>query len=224
MKLLIYLSIGTTVMLFPVLLQSRWQKLKLWKSLLLTPVLTAAGTVGTMILFFIENHWIGGTSFYGAVFFVPVVFLGVAKLLREPYRKIMDLCAPAECAMLVVMKIQCLISGCCHGRTLCELSSGTALRFPSQWAELINALVIMFVLLLLAKKKPCRGDLFPMYMVIYGCSRFVLNLLRADLSVFLIGLPAGNFWSVVSVLIGGIWLYRLRKKPHSAHEIPEQSM
>lgn len=206
-KLILYVSIGTVAMLIPILLQSAWQKLRLWKSVLLAVILTVTGTIGTYILFFIENHWIGGTSFYGAVFFVPVAFLAVAKVLKESYPCVMDLCAPAECAMLVIMKIQCLLSGCCGGRILFGET-----RFPSQLAELLNALLIMVVLLLMARKKPGRGDLYPMYMVIYGCSRFVLNLLREKQDVFCMGLPAGNFWSVIAVACGIAWLLYYRRK------------
>ena len=50
-------------------------------------------------------------------------------------------------------------------------------------------------------------------MIIYGICRFALNFMRADLSIFLLGMPAGHFWSVVSVIVGAVWLYKLRHAP-----------
>lgn len=203
-------------MLIPIVVQSRWYKMKFWKMPLLAVLLTIAGTSGAYLWFFIENHWIGGTSFYGAIFVVPVVFLFVAALLREPYSHIMDLCAPAECVMLAIMKTQCLLEGCCGGRFLWITATGSAVYFPSQIVELVNALVIFTVLMMLAYKKPKRGDLFPLYMVIYGVTRFILNLFRGAQSNFFLGMSPGNVWSLLSIAIGAAWLLLYRRR--SAHQ------
>lgn len=211
-ELIFYLSIGAAVMLIPILIQSIWYHVKWYKGILITILLTVAGTVGAYTMFFVENHWIGGTSFYGAVFLVPVLFLPLAKLLRMPYGTLMDLCGPAECVMLAIMKVQCLIGGCCGGRE-CSVA-GVVFRFPSQIAELTNALVIMVVLMLLARKKNLRGFLYPCYMLLYGLTRFVLNFFRGDTSQFALGLTAGSFWSVCSVIIAVItlvWMIGKRK-------------
>lgn len=206
LKLFIYLSIGTLAMLIPILVQSKWYNMKVYKAVLLTVLLTVAGTVGTYILFYIENGWIGGTSFYGAVFFVPVAFLLLPKLLKVTYGTIMDLCAPAECIMLVIMKIQCIISGCCAGRVLYVTELGNEVIFPSQIAELINALVILVILMILARKTSTRGMLYPLYFIIYGGTRFVLNFFRANQTHFFLGMAPGTLWSICSIIAGGAWL------------------
>ena len=68
------------------------------------------------------------------------------------------------------------------------------------------ALGITLVLLLLL----CRGKhaekLYPLYLVIYGGTRFVLNFLR-ETRPFVLAVPAGHLWSLVSILIGLLWLY-----------------
>ena len=216
LTLIRYVSIGTIAMLLPVLLLSWWYRIKWYKSLLITFLLTISGTIGTYVLFYIENGWIGGTSFYGAVFLVPVLFIPVAKLVKLPYGTLMDLCAPAECIMLVIMKVQCVIYGCCGGR---ELSvAGNVFRFPSQYAEMINAFVLMIVLMLLSRKRGNRGSIYPWYMAIYGVTRFVLNLLRQNNTPFALGLSAGCFWSVWSVIFGtaGLVLWYRKKKQEAA--------
>lgn len=201
-------------MLVPILLQARWYNIPWWKGVVTAVLLTISGTIGTYLLFFVENHWIGGTSFYGAVFIVPVLFLLIFRLIRVPYGALTDLCAPAECIMLAIMKIQCLLGGCCGGKTIC-FSSGVQIQFPSQIVELVNALAIFAILFWLSRKKQYRGSLYGWYMVLYGITRFVLNFLRADTSVFAMGLSAGAFWSVWAVLIGAgvllVWHFRRKQ-------------
>jgi len=200
-------------MLIPITILTRWYQITLWKSVPTAVLLTVTGTIGTYILYFIENHWIGGTSFYGAVFFVPVLFTLAAKLLRESYSDLLDICAPAECIMLVIMKIQCQISGCCAGREIYLPWNQAYVQFPSQIAELLNGLAIFAILMWLAKRGKNRGNLYYWYMILYGVTRFFLNFLREDQSVFAMGLAAGSFWSVWSVLFGlSVLFVRNRKQ------------
>lgn len=209
LKLLIYLSIGTLVMLLPILMQVKLYGIKVWKSIPIAIVLTISGTIGTYIWFYIENHWIGGTSFYGAVFVVPVIFIGVAKVLKLPYWKLLDISAPAECAMLMVMKIQCLISGCCSGMELFITEAGTKVFFPSQIMEFLNAFIIMVILLLLSRKGKHKDKIYPLYMIVYGVTRFILNIFRESKAVFLLGMTAGAMWSICSLMIGTILLLKI---------------
>lgn len=197
-------------MLIPTMIQSAWYKIKVPKSILLTLCLTIAGTMGTYIMFFVENGWIGGTSFFGAVFFVPIPFFWVAHLMKLPYGDVMDLCAPAECMMLFVMKIQCQLSGCCAGRILFESSDGVAVRFPSQIAEMINAVFLLTVLMVIAYQKKHRGELYPLYILLYGITRFILNFFRQDFVTTTMIIPFGTIWSIVAMVLGMVWLIVLR--------------
>lgn len=198
-------------MLVPILVQGSWYQLKLWKRFVLAVLLTAAGTIGTYLLFFVENGKIGGISFYGAVFFVPIIFLLIAKILREPYKCLMDICAVAECAMLAIMKVQCVQNGCCSGKIF-TISDRVSILFPSQIAEMINGTILLVILLILSRNKKYQGSIYPLYMLLYGTTRFILNLFRADQSVFLIGLTAGSLWSLISVGIGFIWMLLIKKE------------
>ena len=211
LKLIVYLSIGTVFMFIPVIIQSIWYKFNLFKAALVTVILTVVGTIGTYILFFIENHWIGGTSFYGAVFFTPIAFIIVALLLRTPYGVLVDLCAPAECVMLSIMKVQCLLSGCCAGREIL-VAGDRIVRFPSQIAEMINAILLLVLLMILARRTRFKGLLYPIYMIAYGASRFILNFLRESNSNFALGMSAGHFWSILSVFVGISWLLIIKSK------------
>lgn len=205
-ELIIALIIGTIAMAAVMLLPRRWQAgLPMWKTLLSAAVLTVLGVLGAKLMFLIESGFWAGTSFYGAVFFPPLIMVLLALLLRVPPLALLDLCAPAECVMLAILKMQCAVNGCCVGILLTITADGTYIRFPSQIIELLNALVLMVMLLWLIRKGTWQGRIYPIYMLLYGITRFILNLLR-DTKPFLLGLPAGNFWSLVAIVIALIWL------------------
>lgn len=202
----ISLVVGTIAMAAVMLLPRRWQAgLPMWKTLLSAAVLTVLGVLGAKLMFLIESGFWAGTSFYGAMFFPPLIMVLLALLLRVPPLALLDLCAPAECVMLAILKMQCAVNGCCVGILLTITADGTYIRFPSQIIELLNALVLMVILLRLIRKGTWQGRIYPIYMLLYGITRFILNLLR-DTKPFLLGLPAGNFWSLVAIVIALIWL------------------
>ena len=169
-KTIIALSVGTCAMLTLMLIIGVKYRLKLWKCIPIALILTITGTIGTYIWFFVENSWFGGRSYYGAVFIVPIAFIALAKLMRVSYGDLMDLCAPAECVMLAIMKLQCLIDGCCGGRVLYTTAEGIEVVFPSQIVELANAFLLMLVLMIMAFLPKFRGKIYPWYLVLYGAS------------------------------------------------------
>lgn len=210
-KFMIFLLLGTLAMLIPICIQAKWYGVKWWKTIVIALLLTVSGTLGTYLWFFVENGRFGGRSFYGAVFIVPVLFILVSLVFRIPYGKLMDLCAPAECIMLVLMKALCVLEGCCKGRILFE-----NVRFPSQIAELVNALILLVILMYLSHKKENRGKIYPMYLLIYGASRFVLNFFRDVWAET--WMPMGTLWSILAMVIGGGILVYLKKKNEKAKD------
>jgi prolipoprotein diacylglyceryltransferase len=210
-KFMIFLLLGTLAMLIPICIQAKWYGVKWWKTIVIALLLTVSGTVGTYLWFFVENGRFGGRSFYGAVFIVPVLFILVSLVFRIPDGKLMDLCAPAECIMLVLMKALCVLEGCCKGRILFE-----NVRFPSQIAELVNALILLVILMYLSHKKENRGKIYPMYLLIYGASRFVLNFFRDVWAET--WMPMGTLWSILAMVIGGGILVYLKKKNEKAKD------
>ncbi len=217
-SVLIFLAIGTVLMLIPMLLTAWKYKIEYWKVAIISVLLTITGTLGTYIWHFVENGYFGGRSFFGAVFIVPIVFAVLPFIFKISYKGLMDMCASAECIMLALMKAKCMIDGCCSGRLIYITTESKGVYFPSQLAELIAAIVIGFVLLRYALKKQYFGMIYPLYLVFYGMSRFMLNLYRAEWDVFQGSIPYGNIWSVVSIIIGCIWIKVLLKKSRRSCE------
>lgn len=204
-RLIVALCVGTVLMLGILLVCRKWYGFSVNKTLLLAPVLTFFGFASVKILFFIENGGWTGLSFYGAVLLIPLWFIVVARMIHLPYADVVDCTAPAICAMLALMKVQCIAWGCCAGRILYKTEAGEAVRFPSQIIEMVNAVVIMLVLLQLMRKGKNRGKIYPWFMLIYGITRLFWNIFR-ETTPYVWILPAGSFWSLVSIVIGIIWL------------------
>ena len=171
------------------------------------------GVSGSMILAYIETGAFGGTSFYGAVFLVPVLMFP-AMLMKIGYKDILNLTAPAECAMLIVMRFDCLDKGCCFGRYLPRLE----FQFPSQIVEMIAGAIVMTALICIHRKNR-QAHLYPWYMILYGVLRFFMQGFRyGGTDPWILGLSQGHFWSLVSIIVGTVWLIaasrlRSRAKP-----------
>ena len=202
------IGLGAVAMFLSMLLRKKhFPQVAIWKMVLLTLWLTITGVLGTMILAYIELGEFGGTSFYGAVFLVPILILP-AMLMRITYKDILNLCAPAECAMLLVMRFDCLDKGCCFGRYLPALE----FQFPSQIAEMVVAITIMITLIQMHRKDR-KVQLYPWYMILYGVCRFILQGFRyGGTDPWVLGLSQGHLWSLVSMAIGTVWLLLSRRR------------
>lgn len=188
----------------------RWYREKLWKSIFISLSIIITGLIGSRLWFFMENAEWGGLSFFGAVYFAPITFLLVARILRMPYVYSLDYCAVAGCLALGILKVDCLISGCCRGIVLYQKENGDAVRFPSQIIEFVVALILVVVLLFLSRKENNRGKIYPLTLVLYGLTRFVLNLFRDDWDrTKELGLliPLGNIWALIAIIVGVLWLW-----------------
>ena len=206
------IGLGAVAMFLSMLLRKKqFPQVAIWKMVLLTLWLTITGVLGTMILAYIELGEFGGTSFYGAVFLVPILILP-AMLMRITYKDILNLCAPAECAMLLVMRFDCLDKGCCFGRYLPALE----FQFPSQIAEMVVAITIMITLIQMHRKDR-KVQLYPWYMILYGICRFILQGFRyGGTEPWVFGLSQGHFWSLIAVAIGTVWLLLCRSRKTAA--------
>lgn len=202
------IGLGGVAMFISMLLQKKqYPQVAIWKMFLLALGILVTGVFGAMVLAYIETGEFGGTSFYGAVFLVPVLILP-AKLMKISYKDILNLCAPAECAMMIVMRFDCLDKGCCFGKYLPELG----FQFPSQIAEMAVGAGIIAVLIVMHCKNR-ETWLYPWYMVLYGVCRAILQCFRyGGTEPWALGLSQGHLWSLVSVTVGIVWLVLSRQK------------
>ena len=213
---------GVVAMIAMMCFTGRYYQLPVWKRILLGLASTGAGLLGTKILSWIESGNFNGRSFFGVVFFAPIMLMLFAWIIRMKIPDMLDMCAPAECLILAFMKVNCIISDCCIGMVLYQTKYGKDIRFPSQIVECLTAVLLMVVLMFMLIKKIGRGKLYAWYMILYGIVRFALNLLR-ETKPFVWILPAGNFWSLISIIIGVIIIVAGNKISDKIHHMFEGS-
>ena len=218
-ELMIVLVFGAVLMCAPIAVQMKRYEQPAWKSVVISVILVIAGLVFSRVWYFVENGYFRGRSFYGVIFFAPLVYWPVAKILRMPYSQTIDCVAPAGCLTLALVKVQCLRDGCCAGMVLYQKENFDYVKFPSQIVEMAAFLIIAVTLFLLGRKPTNRGKVFPLFLILYGGSRFVLDFFRGSTVPYALGLSAGSFWSVLAVAAGVIWLAGLRKRYCKAENV-----
>ncbi len=211
-ELVIVLIIGAVIMCVPIAVQMKWYGIVAWKSVVVSLALVVTGAIGSRVWYCVENGSFLGRSFYGAIFFAPIVFWPLSRILHISYGDVLDFCAPAGCLTLAMVKIQCFRDGCCDGIALFLDENHNYVLFPSQIVEMIVFLIIAGGLMALSSKKKYRKIIFPYFLLFYGGSRFVLDFLRDGTVPYALGLSAGSFWSLLAFVIGTVFLIIARHR------------
>ena len=210
-ELMLMLVIGLVLMCVPIGVQMKWYRIPVWKSIVISVVLVLSGLFFSRVWYFVENGYFRGRSFYGVIFFAPLVYLPVSRILRIPYGQTMDFVAPAGCLTLALVKLQCMRDGCCSGIVLYQKPNYDYVTFPSQIVEMVAFLVIAGILMILGSKSRNQGKIFPFFLLLYGGSRFVLDFFREISAPYALGLSAGSFWSLIAMIAGGLWIAAVQK-------------
>lgn len=118
-------------------------------------------------------------NYFGLLFFIPFILMLVCLALRLDPIKQIDLVTPAFPFALISVKMGCFCAGCCQGFVwsagLYNYKTRYA-EFPLQLVEAGVAL-LLFVFLLIWRKKAKAGTMFPTYMIAYSAIRFFTEFL-----------------------------------------------
>lgn len=206
--------VAAVVLLFLLMLATnRYIKIPTWKLLIFAVLLFPVGLFSGKLMRLVEAGTWEGVSYFGAVLFAPVFMAVIAWIMREKPFSMLDLCAPVGGLAVGVWKFKCLKDGCCLGRIIFRDEYGSFSRFPSREVELIDGFVLMVIMLLIIRRGKQKGLVYFWFLLLYGATRFVLDLLR-DTEPFILGMSAGCFWALVSVIIGGgVLLYKNKIAP-----------
>ncbi|MBU0545336.1 MAG: prolipoprotein diacylglyceryl transferase [Proteobacteria bacterium] len=135
--------------------------------------------------------WNGGLVFYGG--FIAALITGIIYLRAKniPVWKTADIMAPSVALAHFFGRIGCFFAGCCYGK-YCDLPwavtfnhtdslapTGIPLH-PTQLYSALNNLAIFFLLWFFRKRKKYDGQIFWMYVLLYGITRPVIETFRAD--------------------------------------------
>ena len=171
------------------------------------------------------RFWNGGLVFYGGFIMAVIVAMIYIKKTGMSLWQTADIMAPGLVAGQAIGRIGCFFAGCCYGKA-CNLPwaitfnnpdslapQGIPLH-PTQLYEVFSNLSIFVVLWLLRKKIRFHGQLFWLYVMLYGITRSIVEKYRGDFR----GEVIFNIFSISQVIgismavVAAIMLIRLSKK------------
>lgn len=199
-SLFFLLGIGT-IFTFYWLMRFR-DKLNLhWYTAILISILhTVWGVFCVSVFAFAESGFssdaVGNMSLFGGVFFMPLFYWGIAKILRLKSKVVFDLCTNCMLFTLMCARINCIIAGCCKGTFVFH----TCYRWPTRELEIVFYVVLILVFSYKLKTSETNGIIYPIYMMSYGIFRFIVEFFRVGDGNLLIH-PA-HIWALISLCIG----------------------
>ena len=186
-------------------------RMSVWMAALLSLAHMICAVLCAKIFAFMEGVP-GGMSLYGGLFFLPVLFCGIALLTKRSIADACDVFTIPNIVTVFCARLNCIFSGCCLGKVI----PGTdGIRWPTREIELVLYVVLYIVLRNKIRKKHFEGKLYPIYMISYGTFRFIVEFFREsehDFGWFHIS----HLWSLIAMAVGaGIYMSISRKTKDS---------
>jgi phosphatidylglycerol:prolipoprotein diacylglycerol transferase len=135
--------------------------------------------------------WEGGLVFYGGLVLAAAVAILYLKIRRLPIWKLADLFSPPISLGLFFGRIGCFFAGCCYGKETSlpwgviftdrnSLAPLNVFLHPTQLYDAASGLGIFFFLIWWERRKSFNGQVFWLFLLLYSCSRFFIEILRGD--------------------------------------------
>ncbi|HUQ76473.1 MAG TPA: prolipoprotein diacylglyceryl transferase [Burkholderiales bacterium] len=160
--------------------------------------------------------WQGGMSFHGGLLGVMAAMAFAAWRKRVSYLALMDFIAPLCPLGIAAGRLGNFINGELWGRTtdapwgMVFRGAGEQPRHPSQLYEFALEGIALFVLLWWFSAKPrARGQVSALFLIGYGCARFIAEFGREPdsfLGILALGMSMGQ-WLCLPMIAGGIALF-----------------
>jgi|TARA_B110000902_G_scaffold78430_1_gene93387 phosphatidylglycerol:prolipoprotein diacylglycerol transferase len=164
-----------------------------------------AAFVGGKLFFFLEDidkYWGkyaaikgamgGGFVFYGSLIFAVPTIVWWLRKEKIPVRPFLDILAFVGPVVHSFGRVGCFLAGCCHGK-VCDSWMGVTFTHPDSLAAFKNTalyptqlfdiavnLTILAVIYFIQKKQKFSGQLFLIYLMMYGVGRSIVEIYRGD--------------------------------------------
>lgn len=133
-----------------------------------------------------------------------------------PFWPLADLVAPPLALGYGLVRIGCFLNGCCYGKPTNSFLGivfphlDHLARHPTQIYSSLLGFTLFLVLLVMQRKKSFDGQIFLLFLILYGVGRTAIESLRENLTVF--GpVTVSQLVSVVVIIIAGIFYHRRKQ-------------
>ena len=209
-SLLLLLTVGTIFTLFWLVRYKERLRMRWWVAIPLAVAHTLVGVLTVKVFAVLETldlSNVGNMSLFGGVFFMPLAYFIGAKLSKRDTATVFDVFTPCMVFTVMCARINCIISGCCHGMMI----PGTdGLQWPTREAEILYYLILLVILYRKTKKQEESGVLYPIYMTSYGAVRFFIEGFRASSSTSIF--HVSHIWAAIAFCLGLSIYYEIKNK------------
>ena len=173
---------------------------------------------------------IAGLTVLGGVVLSIISSLLYLKLKKLSFLRFADVLIPSVALGIFFTRIGCFLAGCCYGQPTSlpwgvSFPPGSAAHFhygnvhihPTQLYSSMYGLIILGILLFAERTRRFDGQLFYLFLLLYGISRFSVDLVRyyeTSMVITIAGLQlsVNQAISLAMILTGaGLFLYNLLK-------------
>ncbi|MGH9327350.1 MAG: prolipoprotein diacylglyceryl transferase [Terriglobia bacterium] len=180
-----------------------------------------------------------GGGFYGGFIAATLFALWYVNHQKLPLLKVFDVFAPAIALGQCIGRIGCFAAGDDYGKVAAHSSLAVVFTshyshqmtgvpigiplYPVQLFESGATLIIFLILLWFFARKKLEGQIFAMYIMMYGAARIVMEFYRGDpdRGFFFHGaVSTAQLIGALAIVTGAIMIYFLhrRARPSAAHE------
>jgi phosphatidylglycerol:prolipoprotein diacylglycerol transferase len=168
--------------------------------------------------------WKGGLVFYGGFIAALITAIVYVKRIKVPFFRVADIFSPGLAAGHAVGRIGCFFAGCCYGKA-CSLpwavvfndpltlaNRGVPLH-PTQLYSVAANFAVFLVLWSFRKRTQYTGQLFWLYVLLYGLVRAFLEIFRGDPRGFIFGpVSVSQGIGLILAALAAAMLVRMRKR------------
>ncbi|GEM_PF-3495303 len=205
--------IGVFLMIWICLIRAKQYKVSSTEAIITALYLAVSGYIGAKLLYTVENLQrvlqngigIGGVSFFGTVFFVPLAVYVYTKIRHKEPAVFLDYCTPSGLIMLAMIRTGCFMNNCCGSRAY--MINGNTVYFPIQLLEAVLDIILLIFILKTEEAKVHSGYRYALFMGGYGIIRMITEMVRKPTSQ-LAGMTNGQLFAIVSVIICFLWINR----------------
>lgn len=156
-----------------------------------------------------------GANYFAVVFTIPIFWSLLSLVIMANPLKQLDVATLLIPIQLVFLKLACFFNGCCWGISweyglYNHNPHHPGKQVPVQAIEVIFALII-FIFLLWYRKKAKAGTIYPIFMVLYGGTRFFSEFFTAAYPNIIGPFNMYQILCTISVVIGVVLFFIIRK-------------
>lgn len=230
-KLITERPLITCIVIGVVLMSVWWLKfqkklnMKWYWAPILSLMVFIIGVIGGKILALVEVGFnaelAANRRIWGSILLLIIVIGVVAKLTKRDFARVYDISAVATLIAGIIVRIACLVDGCCGG---IPIRPGSDIRWPLVEMEMLLDIILVIYFWNRVYKGKTKGLAYPIFVLIYGVFRFVIEWFREEYTGEIWIFHMAHIWSLIAIVGSAVAIYLINKynkqanKPRSKHK------